>query len=96
MSADNGIYVLESKDGFRVIHTQCIENLWYWDDNKADGIELNPEQLLKYFGETKVIESQADALLEAVRLYNLIIHKVGVVEYGIVPITGWEDKEFPS
>ncbi|MGD2071862.1 MAG: hypothetical protein PVG65_00025 [Candidatus Thorarchaeota archaeon] len=30
MSADNGIYVLESKDGYRVKHTQAIENLYWW------------------------------------------------------------------
>jgi hypothetical protein len=35
MSADNGIYILESKDGFRVIHAQAIENLyWWWKDER--------------------------------------------------------------
>ena len=29
MSSDNGIYILQSKDGYRAIHAQAIENL-YW------------------------------------------------------------------
>jgi len=29
MSADNGIYILECKDQYRVIHAQAIDNL-YW------------------------------------------------------------------
>jgi hypothetical protein len=31
MSADNGIYILQSLDGYRVIHAQAIENLYYWE-----------------------------------------------------------------
>jgi hypothetical protein len=32
MSADNGIYILETKDEFRVIHAQAIENIyWHFD-----------------------------------------------------------------
>jgi len=30
MSADNGIYVLKTKDGYRVEHLQAIENLYWW------------------------------------------------------------------
>ncbi len=30
MSADNGIYILQTKDGWRVVHAQCIENLYWW------------------------------------------------------------------
>jgi len=35
MSADNGIYILEAKDGWRVIHAQAIDNLnWWWTDER--------------------------------------------------------------
>ena len=34
MSADNGIYVLHTKDGYRVAHTQAIENIYWWDKEK--------------------------------------------------------------
>ena len=30
MSADNGIYILQSKDGFRATDAQAIENLYWW------------------------------------------------------------------
>ena len=30
MSADNGIYILQSKDGYRVIEAQAIDNLNWW------------------------------------------------------------------
>lgn len=30
MSADNGIYILHSKDGYRVAHLQAIENIYWW------------------------------------------------------------------
>lgn len=29
MSADNGIYILKTKDGYRVAHRQAIDNLYY-------------------------------------------------------------------
>ena len=31
MSADNGIYILQSKDGIRVAHCQAIENIYWWN-----------------------------------------------------------------
>ena len=30
MSADNGIYILQTLDGYRVVHAQAIENLYWW------------------------------------------------------------------
>ena len=32
MSADNGVYILETRDGFRVSHLQSIENMYWWYD----------------------------------------------------------------
>lgn len=35
MSADNGIYILKTKDGYRVLHSQAIENIyWHWNDDR--------------------------------------------------------------
>jgi len=36
MSADNGIYILQSKDGFRVAHAQAIENIYWWPKFECD------------------------------------------------------------
>lgn len=30
MSADNGIYLLQTKDGYRVAHLQAIDNIYWW------------------------------------------------------------------
>lgn len=30
MSSDNGIYLLQTLDGFRVIHAQGIDNIFWW------------------------------------------------------------------
>jgi len=94
MSADNGIYILESKDGFRVIHAQSIGNLWYWDNHNIT--ELNPKYILSYFGEAKLISDEGDAFKEAKKLYEQIASEGFPIEYGIVPISGWEDKDFPT
>jgi len=35
MSADNGIYILQAKDGFRVTEASAIDNLnWWWNDER--------------------------------------------------------------
>ena len=30
MSADNRVYILQTKDGFRVAHLQAIEDIYWW------------------------------------------------------------------
>lgn len=45
MSADNGIYIAEFKDGFRVCHAQAIDNVFYGDDRK-----FHQAQRVLYFG----------------------------------------------
>lgn len=100
MSANNGIYILQSKDGYRVQHCQCIENLNWW--STADGKnwecrdELNPEELISYFGDCKMFETEKEAFKEAKRLYDKIEQEYYLIEYGISFIRGWEDKEFPK
>lgn len=56
MSADNGIYILQSKDGIRVAHCQAIENIYWWSKKcckkqdieettgMAEGIEVDVEK----------------------------------------------------
>lgn len=84
MSADNGIYMLKSKDGYRVIKASAIENVWLNYD------ELDPNYLKKYFGKAEVFIDRSKAFDEALRLESQ-----GTTEYGIKTIPGWEDKEFP-
>ena len=51
MSADNGIYILQSLDGFRVIHAQAIENI-YWHFTCCD----NPNVIEKKIGDIYTVE----------------------------------------
>lgn len=98
MSSDNGVYVLQSKDGFRVTHAQAIDNLYWWntDDPNTDKWEkrdeINPEMLIEYFGDCKVFKTEGEAVEKAFEMYNEICY----VEYGVSFIRGWEDKEFPK
>ena len=102
MSADNGIYILQSKDGFRVIHAQAIENLCWWNTEDKDTSkweersEINPKVLKDYFEKSKVFKTKEEALKEAFRLYDEIEREYYLIEYGISFIIGWEDKEFPK
>ena len=97
MSADNGIYILKAKDGYRVVHAQAIENLWWWDELHDDSDELNPKYIFDYFNGSKVFKTKQEALSNAKKLYNEIINSgFPVIEYGIEWIEGWEDKEFPT
>lgn len=127
MSADNGVYILQSKDGFRVAHAQAIENLNWWDkkccdhpivdDFKSESDcwirvcincktfvigeerpEINPKVLKEYFGDSKILPTKEEALLEANRIYEEILSDpiCPICEYGISFIKGWEDKDFPE
>lgn len=96
MSADNGIYILQAKDGYRVVHAQAIENLWWWDDMHHDR-KLNPKFIFDYFGNSQLFKTSQEALSYAQSLYDDIMDSgMSYIEYGIQLITGWEDKEFPT
>ncbi len=80
MSADNGIYILETPIGFekeyRVAHCQAIENICYGNDNG------NPMWVVRLFGNSKVFHEKRDALLEA----DNQAENAPILEYGISTI----------
>jgi hypothetical protein len=89
MSADNGIYILQSPteeghDEFRVTHAQAIDNISF-EPNKEG---FNTEQLVEYFGKCKVITSKAEAQAVADGLLQQILNDefCPIVEYGICGI----------
>lgn len=98
MSADNGVYILHTLDGWRVIHDQAIDNLYWWRvegaslDQQELKNEINPSSLYSYFKDCVVYKEKYEAWHEAMLLYR----KIGYVEYGIQFIEGFEQKEFPS
>lgn len=44
MSNDSGIYILQTLDGYRIIHTQAIENI-YWGYECCDNPNVQPDEL---------------------------------------------------
>lgn len=103
MSADNGIYVLQCQDGFRVAHCQAIENMYWW--NTPSGLPekrstINPEVIHDYFKDSFIYTTRPDALKEAKRIYNEIMTDINnpnpVVEYGICILEVFKNEEFPT
>jgi len=47
MSADNGVYILHTKDGYRVNHCQAIDNIYWWHTccEKPDVIYMNEDDI---------------------------------------------------
>lgn len=76
MSADNGIYILKTKEGqYRVIHTQAIENIYDINDPN----QLAPEQIINYYGKSKYTYEKNLARGIAFS----IARELPVLEYGI-------------
>lgn len=84
MSADNGIYILETKDQYRVAHLQAIDNLSR--DSLQDGPEdrcavdgLLPAKVVEMWGGCKYTRSRRKALEIAHRWAQ----SLPVCEYGV-------------
>lgn len=91
MSSNNGIYILKSKDGYRVSHAQAIENLYWWhleDTRWEQRKEINPYYLWLYFSKSFFFKNKTYAYHYAEELYNDIINDdfCPIVEYGICEI----------
>ena len=89
MSADNGIYIAEFSDGFRVAHAQAIENVDYFPEGSKD----RKKELKRYFRESKLYNSEEAALEKAQELAKEILEDdfCPVLEYGICFIGKYEN-----
>lgn len=93
MSADNGIYILKTKDQYRVIHAQAIENV-YWEHDNRIAYYLNsrnnmlvPSRVVEFWGNTRYTKSEEIALKVANAMLNNIEKNCGICEYGIRTFT---------
>ena len=75
MSADNGIFIHHFKDGWKVVHGQAVEN----------ALE-SEEAMIDYFEDGETFSTEDEAWKYAQKLYEEIIKRVGIVEYGIQEI----------
>ena len=92
MSSDNGIYILQTLDGYRVVHAQAIENIY-------DGDGFNLQAIANYFGPcVNVVKNEIEACEQAKILYDEIMDDdyCPIIEYGVQFIKGMENQNFPS
>lgn len=89
MSADNGIYILKTKDQYRVTHEQAIENV-YWEYDNRYACDINyqknylvPTRVVEYWGNCKYTRS----IEKAQQIAESMLKKIGLVEYGIRTFT---------
>lgn len=88
MSADNGIYILKTKDQYRVAHLKAIENLsWsiidgYLDSSNNKG-KWVPTRVVEMWGKCKYTRNEYVALKIAHKWAN----SLPICEYGVNIIT---------
>ncbi len=92
MSADNGVYILvtrglkRGRKEYRVAEAWAIENIDWQPDHPVAGPhqhQLNREEVLKRFGEARVLTDRKIAEGYAQRIYDEVMEDFGVVKYGI-------------
>ena len=93
MSADNGIYILKTKDQYRIIHAQAIENIYWEHDNRyayysnCGTNRLVPSRVVEFWGNSKYTKDEAIAFKVAHAMLNKIERNCGICEYGIRTFT---------
>lgn len=89
MSADNGIYVLKTKDQFRVAHLQAIDNVTWsvidgdWYSNEETRGKLVPTRVVEMWGNCKFTRNEGKAL----SLAHKWASRLPICEYGVNVIT---------
>ena len=78
MSADNGIYIAEFDDGFRICHGSAIDNLDFFETEKE-----RQQEIYNYFHDSALFSSKGQALEAAQKLYDDVMEKFYIIEYGI-------------
>ncbi len=89
MSADNGIYIAQFPDGYRVVHTSAIENIDFYPEGS-----IERKQMLKdYFGESEVFVNYRYAYEHALILNEKLNEMDVFLEYGILSLGEYESFE---
>lgn len=89
MSADNGIYILKTKDQYRVAHLQAIDNVSWsiidknWQNNDSVRVKCVPTRVVEMWGNCKFTRSKEKAL----RLAHKWASSLPICEYGVNIIT---------
>lgn len=89
MSADNGIYILQSPVAnsdaieYRVAYASAIDNVGYYEEGSPSCIAMENA----YFGDSEVYLSADAALSRARQLEKEYTDNLGYLEYGIKVLT---------
>lgn len=91
MSADNGVFVLQTKGPeFRVTYAQGIDNIYGKFNDETLHWEGNMDCMMDYFGHSEVFLNIEDALDKAEELsYNY-----EYLEYGVCVISDFKELKF--
>lgn len=85
VSADNGIYILQTKDQYRIAHLMAIDNVfWSYNDGCLSlGSSLVPARVVEMWGSCRYTRSRKKAFKIAYRWAE----SLPVCEYGVKIIT---------
>lgn len=91
MSADNGVYILETAGPeYRVVHAQGIDSIYGQFNDDTLHWNGDDEMIKHYFGEAPVFQNLEEALDKA----EDISHNYDYLEYGICLIKDFNSKVF--
>lgn len=89
MSADNGIYILKTKDQYRVAHLQAIDNVHWsaidgdWQNKKETKGKYVPTRVVEMWGKCKYTRDENTAF----KIANKWASSLFICEYGVNVIT---------
>ena len=89
MSADNGIYILKTKDQYRVAHLCAIDNVTWsvidgdWFYNQETRGKLVPTRVVEMWGNCKFTRDEGKAL----SLAHKWASSIPICEYGVQVVT---------
>jgi len=91
MSADNGVYVLQTYGPeFRVVYAQAIDNIFGKFNDETLHWDGDDEMIVKYFSESEVFATIDEALNKA----ELIAEEYDYLEDGVCVIREFSEKKF--
>lgn len=91
MSADNGIYILQTNGPeFRIAHAQGIDQVYGEFSDESYQWQGDPEMMLHYFQDAPMFSNLEEALDYAKELS----YTYEYLEYGICVITDFKDWDF--
>lgn len=93
MSADNGIYILETKGPeYRVAYHQNIDEIYGKFSDESFHWQGDPEMMLEYFENAPMFFNREEAL----DLAKKMVYDYSYLEYGICFISDFKDWNFNS